>query len=51
MVVMFTDKAAQELTTHTSKHLSAGAELQHLGYIEAYQLWHQDWYEDVFNGR
>jgi superfamily I DNA/RNA helicase len=51
MVVTFTDKAAQELTTRTSKHMSAGTELQRLGCIEAYQMWHQDRYEDVFNER
>lgn len=50
MVVTFTDKAAQKLTTRTSKQMSAGAELQHLGCIEAYQMWHQNRYEDVFNG-
>ena len=51
MVVTFSDKAAQELTTRISKHLSVGAELQRLGCIEAHQMWHQNQYEDVFNGR
>ncbi len=50
MVVKITDKAAQELSTRTSNHLSAEAELQRLDSIEANQMWHQDRYEDVFNG-
>ncbi len=49
-MVKITDKAAQELSTFTSKHLSAEAELQRLASIEADQMWHQDRYEDVFNG-
>jgi superfamily I DNA/RNA helicase len=50
MVVKFTDKAAQELTTRSSKHMSEGSELQRLCCIEAHQMWHQNQYEDVFNG-
>lgn len=50
MVVTITDKAAQELSTRASKYLSVGEELQHLGYFETHQMWHQDRYEGIFHG-
>jgi len=40
MVVKITDKEAQELSTRTSKHLSAEAEQQRLDSFEADQMWH-----------
>jgi hypothetical protein len=51
MVVTITYKAAQELSTRTSKHMSRQAELEHLGYIEVLHMWHQDRYKDLFNAR
>lgn len=42
MLVKITDKAAQEFSTRTTKHLSAKAELQRLASIEADQMCYQD---------